>query len=116
MTIATIVLMGAAITLVVTNGSIFDVLRVRGPAFSRELFSCPLCLGVWIGMAMTGWACWSRQLEMGDSWPIMAPYILGIGALTGAAALTLKRIWEAFEAMAYAADVMGRERRRRDDD
>ena len=39
----------AAVTLIVTLGSIFDGLRERGPSLWRELWHCPLCCGWWFG-------------------------------------------------------------------
>jgi len=42
----------AAITLVVTEGSIFAKLRTFGPALWRQLVSCSLCLGTWVGGAL----------------------------------------------------------------
>jgi hypothetical protein len=47
-----LVLQAAAITLVITEGSIFARLRTFGPALWRQLVACSLCLGVWVGMAL----------------------------------------------------------------
>ena len=47
-----IALEAAAITIVFVRGTIFKRVRESGPALWRELASCPLCAGVWIG---AGW-------------------------------------------------------------
>lgn len=73
------VLFSVVITLVFVSGTIFAPLRKLGPAWWRELVSCALCSGVWIGGGMAYFADPSitgRGLE----W-------LGIAALSGVAAL-----------------------------
>jgi hypothetical protein len=44
-----LVLFSAAIAVVFTQGSIFSPLRTHGPKLWRELVSCGLCSGTWIG-------------------------------------------------------------------
>jgi hypothetical protein len=44
-----VVLFSAAITVVFTQGKPTAFVREHGPALWRELASCPLCSGVWIG-------------------------------------------------------------------
>lgn len=73
-----LVLQAAAITLVVTEGSIFARLRTFGPALWRQLISCSLCLGVWVGMglyvlhALPIWWSWRLGVE-----------VLGFGCVSG---------------------------------
>lgn len=45
-----LVLGAAAITLLFVLGSIFKPLREHGPKLWRELVTCPLCLGFWLGI------------------------------------------------------------------
>ena len=97
MSLALVVVLGASITLVITQGSVFDGLRRRGPTLTRELASCPLCLGVWVGSALACYAARSVHLELPLSWAT-APYLLGIGCLTGVVALSIHRAWEALDA------------------
>lgn len=82
------VLEAAAITVVLTQGTIFRPLRERGPRLWRELVSCPLCLGWWIG-AFAGW--WEvrglEPLPWATAWHVVAS-----GALAGSAALLFRRL------------------------
>lgn len=75
-------------TVVLTQGTIFRPFRERGPRFWRELVSCPLCLGWWIG-AFAGW--WEvrflESLPAATAWHVVAS-----GALSGSAALLFRRL------------------------
>lgn len=90
-----------AVTLVVIQGTLFD--RLRGPEMPRllrELLSCALCLGVWVGMGV--WVLSSRDPSLLDHLPSWAGFggeTLGFGALTGVSALTVHRIWDALDAV-----------------
>jgi hypothetical protein len=100
-----VILQAAAITLVFTQGSLFDVFRLRGPELTRELARCPLCLGVWVGVGLASWAFGSGHLhvpEAGATWRAASPYLLGFGCMTAVLALTLKRLWEGLEALTMA--------------
>lgn len=76
-----LVLQAAAITLVVTEGSIFARLRTFGPALWRQLIACSLCLGVWVGMGLyvlhsyAGWMYFTYWVQ-----------VLGFGCVSGVAA------------------------------
>ncbi len=91
---AWIILFSAAITVVFTEGSIFKVLREHGPKLWRELVSCALCSGVWIGTAM--WLLSAGFPHAGDSQAkaLYAVTALGTGCLTGCLALLFVLIWE----------------------
>ena len=93
MTSALLVLEAAAITIVVTKGSIFKRLREVGPWFWRELSSCPLCAGVWIG---AGWYLLHQPLPP-SSLRGAALEALGTGVVTGVLALLIARILNALE-------------------
>lgn len=89
-----------AITLVVTQGTVFDSLRARGPALWRELLKCPLCLGVWVGGAV--WGLLGPAPTLLDHLPRWAGVVgefLGFGCLTGVAALSVKLLWIALESV-----------------
>jgi len=55
----TLLFFGWCVTSILVNGSIFDKFRnyliIRFPFFGK-LFSCTMCLGVWIGAAIF-WPC-----------------------------------------------------------
>ncbi len=89
---ALLVLQAAAITLIFVRGSIFQRLRASGPALWRELASCGLCAGFWVG-AM--WYALNTALSLDN-----AMQSLGAGALTSAAAILLVRVLDALEKMA----------------
>lgn len=77
---ALLVLFSAAITVVFTQGKIFRFAREHGPALWRELVSCPLCSGVWIGAG-------SSFLVGGHFVGLLRVYeALAVGALAGCAA------------------------------
>lgn len=81
------VLEAVAITIVFVRGSIFKSFRESGPALWRELASCPLCAGVWIG---AGWMM-AREAVAGRirSYPPVDFMMtaLGTGAVVGSLAL-----------------------------
>jgi len=69
-----LVLQAVCITLVVTEGSIFSRLRTFGPALWRQLVSCSLCLGTWVGglmyvathgISVADWRSWLQVLGFG---------------------------------------------------
>lgn len=105
----TLVIISVSITLVFTEGSLFNVFRRRGPKLLRDLASCPLCSGVWIGMICAGFAIDQGHLvliEGAQTIGRVAPYVLGIGAITGISALTVKRVWDLLDAVSFALDAM----------
>ena len=80
------VIAGAAITTIFTLGSIFAGVRARGPRLWRELASCPLCAGWWVGAALDLPNALTRPI-----WPA-AVHLVAVGSLTGCAALLYRRI------------------------
>lgn len=95
---AAFLLVSVSITLVVTQGTLFDAARARGPRLWRELLGCPLCLGVWVGMALWGLLGPAPTLlDHLPRWAGASGEALGMGCLTGVAALTLKLVWIALE-------------------
>lgn len=46
-----LVFQAAALAVVFTQGAIFDKLRAKGPEWWTDFLGCPLCIGVWTGMA-----------------------------------------------------------------
>lgn len=80
-----------AITVVFTQGSIFQRVRSWGPKLWQELANCSLCAGTWIGMLCTAFAIWpvptpdyplvydARVYGVGQ----LALIILGNGCITG---------------------------------
>lgn len=84
--VAELVAQAAAITLVFVRGSIFERLRSAGPALWRELASCAMCAGFWVGAI---WCVVSAGYE-----PLRC---FATGALTAAAALLLVRVLDALE-------------------
>jgi hypothetical protein len=71
----------AAITLIITEGSIFGKLRTFGPALWRQLIQCSMCLGTWVGMVLyvlhalpVPGAYWSWRMGM---------EVLGFGCMAG---------------------------------
>jgi hypothetical protein len=73
-----LVLQAICITLVVTEGSIFSRLRTFGPALWRQLVSCSLCLGTWVGMVLYV----LHALPIGWSWRLGVE-VLGFGCVSG---------------------------------
>ena len=82
--IAATVLESAAITVVFVRGSIFKRFREIGPSIWRELASCPLCAGVWIG---AGWSLVRSALAGPIARVDVAADALAAGAMTGALAM-----------------------------
>ena len=87
----------AAITFVFFRGSILKRFRESGPAIWRELATCPLCAGVWIG---AGWTL----LRAASAGPISATWafaltVLATGALTGAFAFAFARVLTLLDAL-----------------
>jgi hypothetical protein len=80
MNLALLVLFSAAITMVFTRGTIFDFARARGPTLWRDLAGCPLCSGVWIGGTVA-----ALRDHTWSFWNVFA--VLGLGCVTGCAAL-----------------------------
>lgn len=89
-----LVLESAAITLVFTRGSIFARVRSVGPAWWRELASCAMCSGFWVGVAL-------YTLDIGyfnGSWEAWFWFAaVKYGALAAAASLLLVRVLDALE-------------------
>lgn len=81
------VLESAAVTVVLTQGTIFRPLRERGPKLWRELVSCPLCLGWWIGAAGIGCNDHFGLEPLAAFWHVAAS-----GALAGSTALLFRRL------------------------
>lgn len=81
MTLFTLVLQAAALTVVFVRGSIFASLRSHGPAIWREFAACPLCVGVWVG---AGWRLLHGAGTVSAEDGVEA---LACGALTGVLAL-----------------------------
>jgi len=89
-----VVLFSAAITVVFTQGTIFKFLR-RGPWLWRELASCALCTGVWVGMGMS--LLFSGFPHVGgDLLTDLSSLVrlLGVGSVSGCAALLFVAVWE----------------------
>lgn len=76
----------AGLTLVFVLGSIFEPLRKRGWAIWRSFSVCPLCVGVWVGMAVV-LLRHSSQLEA----PVWLT-VLSHGALSGVLAYGTKLV------------------------
>ena len=57
-----LVIQSVALSVVFHKGTIFRHLREGGPALWREMASCPLCSGVWIG---AGWFLLRTALASG---------------------------------------------------
>lgn len=94
-----VIAQGAAITLVFCLGSLFARVRTIWPDF----LNCPLCVGVWVGAAL-GSVTW-------DGTASGALFVLGIGCLTGIAALAVRRMLDALESVSYMADVIAENRK-----
>jgi len=104
LTVLLTVALGSALALVVTQGSIFDFLRLHGPALSRKLFGCPLCLGVWTGGALAVYAQALGHIALPGNSLETAPYVLGIASLSGASALTVRLVWDVLKAVWAAVE------------
>jgi hypothetical protein len=86
-------LQAAAITLIFVRGSIFEPLRSRGPALWRQLASCALCSGFWVGLTWFLLASWPVRERATAMW------CFGGAAVSAAAALLLVRVLDALEAV-----------------
>lgn len=86
----------AAITVVFVQGTIFGSLRRHGPTWWRELVSCALCSGFWIGVAWYIVRTWS--LEMTELFRAAGPVFwlsaFVSGVMTAVIALFLVRLLE----------------------
>lgn len=83
-----LVLVAASVSIVLTHGSIFQFFREHGPTLWRDLLSCPLCAGVWIGAG-------AHVLMTGISGPwtlLRAATVLGVGCATGVTASFLSHL------------------------
>lgn len=78
-----IVLVSAALTVVFVRGTLFDAFRRRGPDVWRELCSCALCMGVWVGGGVGALELWHAKAPV-DLWFAFA--VLTTGATTGVVA------------------------------
>lgn len=108
MNYALIVLFSFAITVVFTRGSIFEPLRQHGPELWRDLVKCPLCSGVWVGGA--------AAVLCLDLYALPLRYatflVLGLGSLSGCAALLFVRVWDALESFAVLLELEAEGRKR----
>jgi hypothetical protein len=91
-------LFSAAITVVFVKGSLFDGLRKRGPRLWRVFSTCALCVGVWVGAGGDAAARWLPAVF------ITVFHVIGVGALTGVAALLFVRVSDWLESSAVALD------------
>lgn len=101
--VALVVLAGAGITLVLVRGSVFDALRLQGPRQTREFFDCPLCTGVWIGVALGSYSWGLGELQLAPTWLLSTPYLLGIGCITAVVALVIHKLVDLLDALTTAA-------------
>jgi len=105
MSTLSIVLFSAAIAVVFTQGEIFKFLR-RGPWIWRELASCALCSGVWLGAGMY-LLFYGFPHAGGDLWTIATSVarVLGVGSLSGCVALIFVSIWEKLDERASSVQI-----------
>jgi hypothetical protein len=92
----------AATTLVITEGSIFRPIREHGPKLWRDLWSCPLCLGVWIGWAFAlvfGSTEFQSALDVQRVTLRWIEWIFGCGMLTGVLAYLAKMVLDVLDAL-----------------
>lgn len=80
----------AAITVVFVRGAIFTRVRTHGPALWRELVTCALCAGWWIGATIGVLAPLSHLFRA-------VLDVVGAGAITGCGALLFVRLLELLE-------------------
>lgn len=97
MNLPLLVLFSAAITVVFTRGSVFDAVRSRGPELWRDLAGCPLCTGVWVGGALE-----ALQVQGLDFRAALT--VLGVGCVTGCAALLYALLTDFLGSHAALAD------------
>lgn len=94
MNVATI-LEAAAITIVITYGSIFEGLRTHGPKGWQRFWNCPLCVGFWVGAFGWGFQQDAARLLEHTHGPIRLVQVFegfGHGALAGTLALLVKLV------------------------
>lgn len=91
MSLPAAIVLGAAVAVVFVRGEIFKVFRThpRLPKLLRDLASCPLCFGTWVGLAFA--------LAAGARAPLL---VLGSGAAAGCLALLFVLLVLALEAVA----------------
>lgn len=90
----------AAITVVFVRGSIFEPLRAHGPKLWRELVSCALCSGFWIGAVWRSLALWLDpriSLQSFQGWVFAGSEITVVGALTGVSALLVVQVLDVLD-------------------
>ena len=99
---------GNGISGLIAQGSIFDPLRQHGPELWRDLVKCPLCSGVWVG-GLAAVLC----LDLYALPLRYAPFlVLGLGSLSGCAALLFVRVWDALESFAALLELEAEGRKR----
>lgn len=103
MNYAAIVLFSAAITVVFVRGEIFHALRTHGPELWKQLATCALCSGVWVGAGVTWLA--ARYLGLRTDFPLLFT-ALALGSSTGCAALLYVRVIDRLEAAAVKDEVL----------
>lgn len=107
MSYVTVVLFSSAITVVFTRGTVFASVRERGPKLWRELASCPLCVGVWVGGLVA--LLFAPRFVMqrvptfeADGWFLVLFLAVALGSLTGCLSLLFVRVSDtlgSFEAL-----------------
>jgi len=88
------VFLAAAIAFVATQGSIFKPIREVGPKIWRDLATCPLCTGVWIGGGLHALFADFPQLSNRLGTARFAAELLGLGSLAGVLALLAVSLWD----------------------
>lgn len=99
-----IVLVSAALTVVFVRGTLFDAFRRNGPALWRELCSCALCMGVWVGGA-------AAALELSSKAPVdlwFAYSVLATGAQAGVVAWLVVAVENYLDSTAAQRDAVGK--------
>lgn len=96
-----IVLFSAAITVVFTRGSIFAPVRERGPKLWRELSSCALCSGVWVGGGIAAASVRSAGIVSVFHVLFLA---VALGSLAGCLSLLFVRVLDALESFSALLD------------
>lgn len=99
--LAVVALFSAAITVVFVRGSIFSPLRSHGPDLWKEFASCALCVGVWVGAGATALSTSYSPDLLAVFRALGLPLLfaaLGMGSMTGCAALLYVRAIDWLEA------------------
>lgn len=96
----------AGMTVVVTKSSLFRPFREHGPRGWQGFVSCQLCVGVWIGIALTLFKVWVAAGWPPNAWEwaVVAVAALGNGAIAGALALFYAAALECIDAIASAGE------------